>query len=104
MEIGEDLLVLTETELTRLSGIGPIIWQSAQRPVSMQTLASRIEAVHGLPEGYEALLDAAVDGLVGRGLLLRGYAVNKHTNAVTVPYSKFSCGSLGPGTGERTKA
>ena len=72
VEIGEDLLVLTETELTRLSGIGPIIWQSARRPVSMQTLASRIEAVHGLPEGYEALLDAAVDGLVGRGLLLRG--------------------------------
>ena len=72
MEIGEDLLVLTEAELTRLSGIGPIIWQSAQRPVSMQTLAGRIEAVHGLPEGYEALLDAAVDGLVGRGLLLRG--------------------------------
>lgn len=70
--IGEDLLVLTDTELTRLSGIGPIIWQSARRPVSMQTLASRIEARHGLPEGYEALLDAAVDGLVGRGLLLRG--------------------------------
>ena len=72
VEIGEDLLVLTEAELTRLSGIGPIIWQSAQRPVSMQTVASRIEAVHGLPDGYEALLDEAVDGLVGRGLLLRG--------------------------------
>ncbi|WP_310057509.1 hypothetical protein [Arthrobacter ginsengisoli] len=70
--IGEDLLVLTEAELTRLSGIGPFIWQSAQRPVSMQTLADRIEAVHGLPDGYEALLDAAVDGLVGRGLLVRG--------------------------------
>ena len=72
MEIGEDLLVLTETELTRLSGIGPIIWQSARRPVSMETLVGRIEAVHGLPEGYEALLDAAVDGLVDQGLLLRG--------------------------------
>ncbi|SDP24802.1 hypothetical protein SAMN04487914_10690 [Arthrobacter sp. ok909] len=72
VEIGDDLLVLTETELTRLSGIGPVIWQSAQRPVSMQTLASRIEARHGLPDGYEALLEAAVDGLVGRGLLLRG--------------------------------
>jgi hypothetical protein len=38
----------------------------------MQTLADQIEAVHGLPEGYAALLEAAVDGLVGRGLLLRG--------------------------------
>lgn len=71
VEIGEDLLVLTEAELTRLSGIGPIIWKSARRPISMQTLVSRIEALHGLPEGYEALLDEAVDGLVGRGLLLR---------------------------------
>lgn len=72
VEIGEDLLVLTGAELTKLSGIGPIIWQSAQSPVSMQTLARRIEAEHGLPEGYEALLDAAVDGLVAQGLLLRG--------------------------------
>ena len=72
VEIGEDLLVLTEAELTRLSGIGPIIWKSARRPISMQTLVSRIEALHGLPEGYEALLDEAVDGLVGRGLILRG--------------------------------
>ena len=72
VEIGGDLLVLTETEVIRLSGIGPIIWQTAQRPVSLQTLAARIEAVHGLPEGYEVLLDAAVEGLVGQGLLLRG--------------------------------
>lgn len=72
VEIGEDLLVLTEAELTRLSGIGPIIWKSARRPISMQTLVSRIEALHGLPEGYEALLDEAVDGLVDRGLILRG--------------------------------
>lgn len=72
VEIGEDLLVLTETELTRVSGIGPIIWKSAQRPVSMQALTNRIEAVHGLPEGYEALLDAAVNRLVDQKLLLRG--------------------------------
>ena len=72
VEIGDDVLVLTQAELTRLSGIGPIIWETAQRPVSMQTLADRIEAVHGLPEGYEALLDAAVDGLIDQGLLLRG--------------------------------
>ena len=72
VEIGGDLLVLTETELTKLSGIGPIIWKSAQRPVSIETLVDRIEALHGLPEGYEALLDAAVDDLVDQGLLLRG--------------------------------
>ncbi|MET4134204.1 hypothetical protein [Pseudarthrobacter sp. PvP090] len=72
VEIGDDLLVLTATELTRLSGIGPIIWQSAQRPVSIETLEGRIEALHGLPDGYETLLDAAVDGLVDQGLLLRG--------------------------------
>lgn len=72
VDIGEDLLVLTQTELTRLSGIGPIIWQTAQRPVSMQTIVDRIEALHGLPDGYEALLDEAVDGLVDQGLLLRG--------------------------------
>lgn len=72
VEFGDDLLVLTETELTRLSGIGPIIWQTAKRPVSMDTLVGRIEGLHGLPEGYEALLDEAVDGLVSQGLLLRG--------------------------------
>ena len=72
VEIGGDLLVLTETELTRLSGIGPIIWQTARRPVSMEELVRRIEALHGLPEGYEALLDAAIDGLISQGLLLRG--------------------------------
>jgi hypothetical protein len=72
VEIGEDLLVLTETELTKLSGIGPIIWKSSQSPVSMEVLTARIEAEHGLPEGYEAMLDAAVDGLISQGLLLRG--------------------------------
>lgn len=72
VEIGEDLLVLTDTQLTKLSGIGPIIWQTARRPVSMQTIVDRVEALHGLPEGYAALLDAAVDGLVSQGLLLRG--------------------------------
>ena len=72
VEIGDDLLVLTESELTKLSGIGPIIWKSAQQPVSMPTLVARIEAIHGLPEGYEALLDTAVEGLISQGLLLRG--------------------------------
>jgi hypothetical protein len=72
VEIGDELLVLTETELTKLSGIGPIIWKSAQSPVSMQFLTARIEAEHGLPEGYETMLDAAVDGLISQGLLLRG--------------------------------
>ena len=72
VEIGEDLLVLTASELTKLSGIGPIIWKSARRPVSMETLTARIEAEHGLPEGYEAMLDAAIDGLIRQGLLLRG--------------------------------
>ena len=65
----------------------------------MVTLVDRVEALHGLPEGYEALLDAAVDGLVTGDY---SCAVNLHSNAVTVPYSKFSCGSLGPSTGERT--
>ena len=72
VEIGDDLLVLTDTQLTKLSGIGPAIWRSAQRPVSLQTLASSIEAEHGLPDGYEALLEGAIDGLIGQGLLRRG--------------------------------
>ncbi|BCW72584.1 hypothetical protein NicSoilB8_36280 [Arthrobacter sp. NicSoilB8] len=72
VEIGEDLLVLTDSEVIRLSGIGPVIWKSARRPVSMQTLAGHLEAEHGLPGGYEALLNAAVDGLVDRGIFLRG--------------------------------
>ena len=45
VEIGGDLLVLTETEVIRLSGIGPIIWQTAQRPVSMADFGGPIEAV-----------------------------------------------------------
>lgn len=72
VEIEGDLLVLTDSELTRLSGIGPLIWMSTERPVSMRVLTRQLEAEHGLPDGYEAVLNAAVDALVGQGLITRG--------------------------------
>lgn len=76
VEIEGDLLVLTDSELTRLSGIGPFIWMSTKCPISMRMLTRQLEAVHGLPEGYEAMLDAAVDALVGQGLIARGLEAN----------------------------
>lgn len=70
--IDGDLLVLQETEILRLSGIAPTIWSASSRSVTAETLAAEVGLEHGLPDGYKETLDAAVDELVERGILVRG--------------------------------
>lgn len=70
--IDGDLLVLQETEILRLSGIAPTIWNASSHSVTAETLAAQIGLEHGLPAGYREALDSAVDELVERGILVRG--------------------------------
>lgn len=60
------------TTLRVLDGIGPTIWASAAGRSPEQIVAAVI-AVHGAPEGLDAAatVDAALQHLVGDGLLLR---------------------------------
>lgn len=70
--IDGDLLVLQETEILRLSGIAPTIWNTSSQSVTAETLAAQVGLEHGLPDGYREALDAAVEELVERGILVRG--------------------------------
>lgn len=72
VEIDGDLLVLFESEIVRLSGIAPAMWHAAAGSIPMQAMVEQIGARHGLPEGYQAALDAALDALVSRRVLERG--------------------------------
>ena len=82
VEIGEDLLVLTETELTRLSGIGPIIWQSARRPVSMETLVGGSKPCMDCPRAMKRCWMRPWTASLAGDSPAR---LDMHTNAVTVP-------------------
>lgn len=72
IEVDGDLLVLMASEITRLSGIAPVMWHASACPVSKEDLILRIGEHHGLPDGYEAVVDAAVAELIGRGILEEG--------------------------------
>ena len=68
-----DRLVLLESEIILLSGIAPAMWHAAAGSIAMQAMVEQIGARHGLPEGYQAAIDAALDELVSRGILERGW-------------------------------
>lgn len=72
VEIGEELLVLLEDQVLRLSGIAPAIWDVTAAAVSEGDLVREIGKRHGLPAGYEVVFDAAVAELIARGVLCRG--------------------------------
>jgi hypothetical protein len=71
--IGEHLLLMLDSGIVQLSGIGPTIWEAAESPVRPRQLAEEVAKVHGTPEGYRDAVANAVAELVAAGVLQYGY-------------------------------
>ncbi|WP_258064406.1 hypothetical protein [Arthrobacter sp. ZGTC131] len=67
-----DLLVMLETEIVRLSGIGPAIWDAATAAVPLELMAEEVGRVHGRHEGYRADVAAAAGQLIAKSVLEQG--------------------------------
>ena len=70
--IGDDLLVMLDNEVVRLSGIGPAVWEACAGPANLEQITSHVCRVHGQPEGYRAAIAAAVEELLAKSILERG--------------------------------
>ncbi|MDR6414907.1 hypothetical protein [Pseudarthrobacter sulfonivorans] len=70
--IDGDLLVMLESEIVRLSGIGPAIWKSTKTAVLADQLADDVGKVHGRPEGYRDAVAAAAGQLIAKSVLEQG--------------------------------
>ncbi|WP_461172283.1 ATP-binding protein [Arthrobacter sp. Z1-9] len=70
--IGDDLLVVLENEIVRLSGIGPAIWEGSVNPVRLDQLAEEVGKVHGRPDGYRDAVAAAVSQLIAKAVVEQG--------------------------------
>ncbi|WP_104173248.1 hypothetical protein [Arthrobacter sp. Y81] len=70
--VGDDLLVMLESEIVRLSGIGPAIWEATASAVPLDQLADEVGARHGQPEGYRAAVAAAAGQLTAESVLEQG--------------------------------
>ncbi|MBT2596599.1 hypothetical protein J7I92_15365 [Arthrobacter sp. ISL-72] len=67
-----DLLVMLDTEIVRLSGIGPALWEAAATAVPLDELAEKVGDVHGRTEGYQAAVGVAVEQLIAKSILEPG--------------------------------
>ncbi len=67
--VGADLLVMLDSQIVRLSGIGPAIWEASARPVRPALLAEMVGRMHGTPEGYQEAVASAVQQLVVNSVL-----------------------------------
>lgn len=72
VEIGGDLLVLCADQVTRISGIGPTIWEASGSAVSGLELYEAVTTEHGAPEGFEGLVDNALVQMLEQGALIHG--------------------------------
>lgn len=70
--IGDDLLVMLDNEILRLTGIGPAIWERSVQPIPLSQLAEEVGKVHGTPEGYRDAVAAATAQLVAKSVLEQG--------------------------------
>ena len=70
--VGDDLLVMLESEIVRLSGIGPVIWEATAMAVPLDRLAEEVGNRHGRPEGYQSAVAAAVGQLIAKSVLEQG--------------------------------
>ena len=70
--VGDDLLVMLDAEIVRLSGFGPAIWEAAATAVPLDRLAEEVGNRHGRPEGYQAAVAAAVGQLIAQSVLEQG--------------------------------
>ena len=67
--VGADLLVVLDSQIVRLSGIGPAIWEASANPVHLDQLAETVGRMHGTPEGYQQAVAAATQQLVAYSVL-----------------------------------
>ncbi|MDR6505080.1 hypothetical protein [Arthrobacter oryzae] len=70
--VGDDLLVMLDSEIVRLSGIGPAVWEATAAAVPPDHLAEEVGARHGRQEGYQAAVAAAAEQLIAKSVLERG--------------------------------
>ena len=70
--IDGDLLLMLESEIVRLSGIGPAIWEATAIAVPLDQLAEQVGDRHGRPEGYRAAVAAAAEQLIAKSVLEQG--------------------------------
>ncbi|MBT2538252.1 ATP-binding protein [Arthrobacter sp. ISL-69] len=70
--VGDDLLVMLDAEIVRLSGIGRAIWEATAAAVPLDQLAEEVGVRHGRPEGYQAAVTAAVGQLIAKSVLEQG--------------------------------
>ncbi|WP_307310503.1 hypothetical protein [Pseudarthrobacter enclensis] len=74
--IGGELLVMLDTQIVRLSGIGPALWDACANPVSLDEITRQVGNVHGKPEGYREAIAGAVERLVATSILERASNLN----------------------------
>lgn len=72
VESDGDILVLNSAGVTRLSGIGPTVWAATERAITEDQLIAVLEREHGLPDGYQAMLEEVLVDLASRGIIGRG--------------------------------
>jgi hypothetical protein len=70
--IGDDLLVMLDKEIVRLSGIGPTIWIATANAIAEDQLADAVGKTHGHPEGYQDAVSEAVQQLTQKSVLEQG--------------------------------
>ncbi|PNH85234.1 ATP-binding protein [Arthrobacter sp. AFG20] len=74
VKVDDDLLVMLDSEIVRLGGVGPAIWEAAAGAMSLEQLAEEVGRVHGRDEGYRTAVAAAVGQLVEKSILEQGGA------------------------------
>ncbi|MGO4186371.1 hypothetical protein [Pseudarthrobacter sp. TAF60_1] len=70
--IDGDLLVMLDSEIVRLSGIGLALWEATADAVAEDQLAEEVGKVHGHPEGYRDAVSEAVKQLIATSVLEQG--------------------------------
>jgi hypothetical protein len=70
--IGDELLVMLDNQIVRLTGIGPAIWETSASPIRPDQLAKAVGEVHGTPEGYRDAVATATQQLIATSVLEQG--------------------------------
>jgi hypothetical protein len=69
--IGDELLVMLDDEIVRLSGIGPAVWEACDGSLTLNEIAEYVGTKHGTPKGYRDAVAKAVEQLIAKSILER---------------------------------
>lgn len=72
VRVDGDLLLMLDSQVVRLGGVGPTIWEAAAGAVPLEQLAYNVGRVHGRHKGYRMAVEAAAEQLVEATVLERG--------------------------------